>query len=137
MNLREALKVLGVERVRRGMRAIDNPRPKESGSELRCQTCFVGEAFGGTYDGYKAACGYSLAEPTSRIQEAARVVEAAYEGWAFVFKGEYYERLMVSGIDGWRERFPISRAELRAECVLYLAENGVAVEPAVRVHEPV
>ena len=102
MTLEQALDVLGPERVRKGMRAIDDRRPF-NGINEECETCFVGEAFEGDYDApYRVQ---------SQLSTAACVVEAAYEG--FWSPAKY------------------TRTDLRTACVVYLAEHGEAVEPSV------
>ena len=104
MTLEQALDVLGPERVRKGMRAIDDRRdPDRFGP---CSTCFVGEAFGGTASGYLSA----WRSGTTTDWEAAMTVEAAFEGF--------------------RHR-PFTKEDLRTACVVYLAEHGEAVEPSV------
>ncbi len=124
MELREALEVLGPIRVRMGMRAIDDRRCAEGWEEIgACATCFVGEAFGGTNEGYQGA----MCIPAGRdgmyrqpvIREAAVCLESWYEGWP-----EDVDMPLHFGMVELR-------ATLRAECVLFLAEHGTAVEPTV------
>lgn len=121
MNLRDALEILGVERVRKGMRAIDDRRPA---MQLGlCATCFVGEAFGQPDNGtsvYAAAVhrsrwGQNLPSP-NLVQLAARTCEIAYEG---------------DGATLDTSPCPTSRTELRDACVQFLAEHGNAPEPAL------
>lgn len=112
MELREALEVLGPYRVRLGMRAIDDRR--DLSQYGWCATCFVGEAFGGTKEGYCAAINartvggelilYLNEENTAHA--AARSVEQYYENWNH--NGQ--------------------RNQLRAECIAFLAEHGTAPE---------
>lgn len=69
--------------------------------------CFVWEGYGGLCRGRIALTG-SLKEPA---------VECAFEGW--------------NGLQDVHGYAPAIRADLYAECVAYLAEHGVAVEPKV------
>lgn len=131
MNLRQALETLGPDRVRAGMRAIDERR---DGSQLA--TCFVGEAAGGTSEGFMRAVhpeyfGFWqglrcwLGRPAPALSLAFKCVEAWYEG-------ENYRQLSNKA-RFWARHLTLvpSTAESRAECVAYLAEHGSASESVV------
>ncbi len=109
MELREALEILGPDRVRLGMRAIDDRRTVDV---TICQSCFVGEAFGGQTGAY------TIGRSDYNYKEASTICEMWYEGW-----------LTPYGI-GPRISQQESRAHLRSECIAFLAEHGTAVEPS-------
>lgn len=112
MNLREALEVLGPDRVRKGMRAIDGYYPKRGDS---CEHCFVGEAFGGTYSAY----GEGIFNEDPKVATAAERMETAY---------------MNADLPWDKEATTRKLGVLRAECVAFLAEHGDAVEPSPASH---
>lgn len=119
MELREALAVLGVERVRRGMRAIDEPYDTWGDPDERCERCFLGRAFG------------NAANVPKDLRAAAQVVEAWFEGW--YFKVDMPEPLRTETRDSWGEGCDYggpARRALRAECIAFLAEHGEAPEPS-------
>lgn len=121
MELREAFKVLGVETVRRGMRAIDDRRGGDPRASDGC-SCFIGEAFGGNHF-------FGVFNVDRRLAVAAATCEAWYEGW-WAAAPRYPEQGKPAPLQSWQ----VSRAELRAECIAFLAEHGDAVEPTAAPH---
>lgn len=104
--LRLALPILGPDRVRRGMKAIT-----ARAAGYACATCFVGEAFGGTLEGYREG----INNPNLEIALAARICERYYES-------------VVWGVED-------PRTVLLEQCIIFLAESGTTIEPAP-VQEP-
>lgn len=128
MNLKEALSILGVERVKKGMRAIDNRR-KSSGPAC---TCFIGEAFAGANDdetalNYLKVTGYymmlagSFIKYPKETQDAAILCEAYYEGFTSRLFNEFENLMDIKTTK--------TRKILRETCIEFLAENGEAIEP--------
>lgn len=109
MTIREELKMLGPERVRAAMRSFEGG----------CDGCFLHHAFKpegkGSYESLlnRGRIFLGIADPTHDAPE----VERAFEGW-------------VNGNSVSPEHTATSRAELRAECIAFLAEHGNATELA-------
>lgn len=93
------LEIMGVERVRKGMRAFDVP------SRCTYETCFLG-----------TACGDFGADALSNLLATRSF---------FAGRGDPGTMFTLS------HGYELDRETLHQSCMLYLAENGSAVEPPV------
>lgn len=109
MTIRQELEMMGPERVRAGMVAFAHREGRDYADSLCGGCCFLGHAYErGLWEGAQALTGKAY---------GVSVTEAAFENWT-------HARTNPAGH---------GRADLHAECVQFLAEHGVAVEPAGRL----
>lgn len=107
MTIRQELALMGVDRVRAAMVAFHMLKRTPE-----CY-CFLDAAFGGGQDAITDGREHLGCKAALETLAGAPVVEQAFEGW----------------------HGTLTRADLYAECVLFLAEHGVAVERAQALHQ--